>query len=749
MREAQRLLSVSRLVTLSGVGGVGKSRLALHVGKSVRQEFPDGVWLVKLAELRDADLLMQTVAISLRLRNEGVGNAVESFLKDKQLLLVLDNCEHLLEPCKAAVGTLLTAAPRLRILVTSRQALGAEGERILPVPPLSIPDPFQSPPPESAGPYDALRLFGDRAASAVPDFQIDTHNRAAVIGICQRLDGIPLAIELAAVRLRVLSTSQLLDHLDDRFRTLTHGKRAALPHQRTLRAAIDWSFELCSSAERAVWENVSVFLGGFDLQAAEAVCTGNAPQAVSALLAGLVDKSVLIREGEGGRARYRLLETIRRYGWDRLAESGRQTTVRVRHRDYFRRLAEQADADWFSPRQVEWGVRLQREQANMRVALEFCLTEPGQARAGLELAGALCVFWSFIGFLREGQRWTQRALALDPESTAARAKALHGCGWLLTLRGELEVALETIAECHLLAQRLGDASALAYADVWAGSVALYQGDREHASALLAEALECHRANGDLFGVWVSLHQLATGSLSPKGRSPVAIGEEALALCEAYGAGRCKPFSLWALGLARWQQDGPRAAIPLLQEALRLHKLLDDPVGGSHTLSVLAYLMADTGQYEKATRLFAGSEAVRNRYGVSPLTDFGYFAEIYNRYEEQSRRALGDEAFLAAFQKGTEFTFDQAVAYALSKKTSAPAPASQNVPAVLTRRERQVADLLAQGLSDREIAANLVISQRTAETHVQNILVKLGLTSRTHIAEHLSAWRDLPEGPGEM
>lgn len=456
--SVKRALSEARLVTLAGVGGVGKSRLALHVAREIRRAFPDGVWLVELAKLGTPALVEQTVAAALELRDHSSrdpATVLAEFLADKRLLLVLDNCEHVLARCGQMVDRLLAAAPALSVLATSREPLGIPGERLWPVPPLTLP-------PADAGaqapdrPYEALALFEDRAAAVVPDFTLDKDNKPAVARLCRRLDGLPLAIELAAVRMRVLSAEEMLARLEDRFTLLTTGHRTAAPRHQTLRAAVQWSFELCSEPERLLWARCSVFAGDFDLDAAERVCAGPglAHREVFEAVSRLIDKSVLTREGGGASARYRVLETIRQYGRERLDETGDTPAVRRRHRDYYLLLAEQADADSGGPHQYEWAERLRAERANVFTALDYCLTIPGQQRHGLRLAATLWFYWIACGSVRDGRYWLGRALKADPAPSRDRARALWTNGWIACLQGDNQAGLALLEEGRDLAQKL-------------------------------------------------------------------------------------------------------------------------------------------------------------------------------------------------------------------------------------------------------------------------------------------------------
>lgn len=395
--DVRRLLSAGRLLTLTGPGGVGKTRLAGHVAGQVARAFPDGVWLVPLAALSDEAFVPHAVNDVLGVRNETVRPPLEilvDHLRGRRLLIVLDNCEHLLRSCAVLAGTVLAATEGVRILATSRHRLGLAGEQLFEVPPLPAPAPEELTP-SAVESFPALRLFADRAAAVVPGFTVGEANQQAVARLCRRLDGLPLAIELAAVRVRALGVEQLVERLDDRYQLLTCGSPTSEPRHRTLRSAVDWSHELCTPQEQLVWAWLSVFVGGFDLAAAEAVCAGAdagsreeiAPCAVLDAVAGLVDKSVLVREEHAGQVRYRLLVSLRDYGLEKLNDLGEATDTRRRHRDHFARLGAEYEQAWFGPDQAEITERLRIDQDNFRAALDFCLTTPGEAQHGLRLAG--------------------------------------------------------------------------------------------------------------------------------------------------------------------------------------------------------------------------------------------------------------------------------------------------------------------------------------------------------------------------
>ncbi|WP_431999384.1 ATP-binding protein [Streptomyces sioyaensis] len=746
--EARRMLTRTRLLTLTGAGGLGKTRLALQVAAEVRRSFPKGVWVVDLAPLNDGALLAQTVLTDLGLDHDSARPALPALsdhLADKKLLLVLDNCEHLLESCAKLTRSLLAATPHMQVLATSRQALGVDGEHLLAVRPLSAPDPHR--PPVAMAQYEAVRLFMDRAAAVVPGFTVGDDQRAAVAGICHRLDGIPLAIELAAARLRVLSPPQILERLDDRFNLLSQGSSAAPARQRTLRAAIDGSFELCTPSERRLWARLSVFCGGFDLEAAEEVCAGDGLSRGEILdvVTGLVDKSILIREDHRDQVRLRMLETIRHYGRSLLDESagagrGELDSVRRRHRDHYQRLATRAESEWLSPRQMAWFARLRLEHANIRAALEFCLSTPREAGHALHLVTSLWSHRLGTGGLEEVRHWLSRALAQAPEPSPLRVKALWIDGWLAHMRGETAAGKARLAECQNLAETLGDAESLAHTVRFAGLAALFRNDYPRAIPLLEEALERHRAQQDLAAQWQSLFLLGLACCLSNDPRATELGEECLALCTAHDAQGSRSYALWMLGLQQWLRGNTGRAVTLLQDALRVENPAHNLLATAQCLEVLAWATAHTGCAPLAAKLLGAAQTLWQSVGAG-LPGVGRLLHHHNECRAQLQKALGDAEFATAVKTGAELALDQAVACALGRPDSpTPASAGEHPSAPLTRRENEVVGLLTQGLTNKEIATELAIAPRTAGTHVANILGKLGFTSRTQIATWAVAYR---------
>ncbi|OAH12724.1 ATP-binding protein [Streptomyces jeddahensis] len=668
LSEAGRLLADVRLLTLTGVAGVGKTRLARRVADQVRAAFPDGVWLVELAPLDNEGLLPQTVAGALGLRYQAAPHPTQllvDHLRDKRALLVLDNCEHLLTGCALLTDRLLREAPRLRVLVTSRQPLRLDGESVMTVEPLPVPAPDLAYSPERLADHAAVRLFALRAGQAVQGFVLGPENLDYVVRLCRRLDGLPLAIELAAVGLRTLTAEQILHRLDQRLEPARGITAAAPPRHETLTAAIDWSFDLCSPGERALWARVSVFAGSFDLEAAEEVCSGDgiARDDVLDLVAGLVDKSILVRQEEGDRVRYRLLETIRQYGADRLAGLGLAPALQRRHRDWYHRLACRAEEEWLSPRQEQWLARLRSEHANLRAALDFSCADPAQAGPGLEIAAALWPHWICGGHLSEGRHWLGRLLRLAPDATVARGRALWVDAWLATAQGDTASARPRLAQCWSLALHLDHPPTRTRCTQHLGALALYEGDFPRAGRLLQEALAGHRAAGDRNGVMTCLYHLTMACALYGDYRAALFGEECLALCEAAGAQWSRSYALWALGLYSWRQGEARRGTELVRDALRTRWAVQDGWGMAQCLEVLAWFAASSGQPEASARMLGSAAAMWRSIGTSP-SGFRHLAAGHEQTAARLRGDLGEQAYEDAFRAGAGLAPDAAVGHAL-------------------------------------------------------------------------------------
>jgi len=742
--DVTRLLASSRLLTLMGAGGAGKTRLALEVASEARVQFPDGVWLVELGPLSDPALVARTAATALGVADEGekpvLATLVES-LRSRRLLLVLDNCEHLIGAASEFAETLLRSCPEVRFLVTSREALGIAGETAWRVPSLSVPDDGSAPAVDRVREYEAVQLFETRAQASDPGFQITPDNAAAVVQVCRRLDGIPLAIELAAARVNVLSVEDLAAKLDDRFVLLTGGSRTALPRQQTLRAAMDWSYDLLPENERALLRLLSVFAGGWTLDAAEAVCSVGAitQSDVLALLGRLVDKSLVLTDTRHGSARYRLLETVRQYARDRLVESGDAAGARRRHRDWYGAVAEQGSTMVRGPQQKIWIERLEAEHDNFRAALEWSAVDPGGAEAGLRLAASLTWFWFIGGHWREGRLRLERALARRGDAhEAALPGAMQGAAFFAWRQGDNARANELGEEGLTLCRRLDDKPNMALMLMWLGIAAIRAPDLERATALFRECVKVARGLGD---AWTAALAAAQAGIVARHQGDcdraIALHSEALAVTKQLGDGFTIVYNLRNLGHDTLQLGDYARAEGYFREGLTwgVDASYHQPWVTVECVEGMAQVASGQGRYERAARLFGAVDRLFEIIGHrrSPRDQSAMDGRIAS-----ARRGLGEATFDKAWADGQAMTLEQAVEYAVEPgepDTSSRSRQSGKEPDgdPLTAREREVVALVARGQTNREIAATLVISERTADAHVQNILNKLGFSSRAQIA----------------
>lgn len=733
LATAKRLIGESRLVTLTGAGGVGKTRLAVRLASQLGRAFEDGVWLVDLAIVSDSGLVASRVASALGLRDESNRSSASvliEYLAGRRLLLVLDNCEHVLDSCAVLAETLLRRVPGLRIVATSRQALGVAGERALLVPPLAVPDAGQHPPsPEALVGYDAVALFVERARACAPSFGLTADNTEAVSRLVVRLDGIPLALELAAARLRALSPEQIVSRLDEGYRLLNSGSRTGPAHQRGLRALIDWSFELCTREERALWARLSVFPWDLDVDAAEAICAGDAiaPESVLDALAGLVDKSILIAADDSVRVRYRLPETLREYGRSWLAQWGEQETFQRRHYDYYRGLASQAGQEWFGRQQLQWANWLHREHLNVLAALDYGQAELRAAGAGLEVLPALSIYWSLAGPLAEWRRVLERALAAHSEPSRARALVTSLATWLAVNQGDLITAEAVGEESRRLARRFDDPASYGFTTLFLGQARLSGGDVAAAGALFVEALETAGGPQVTAGAWRGLAQVAAHG-GDVDLAKARMGD-CIAICQAHGEHWERAIALWDWAVLAWRQGDSAQATESARDSLRLRAKFLNRLGIAQCLEVLAWTAADESAYERSAVLLGAAEEVRHAAGAALFPDL---TEFHRHCEAKARGSLGERTFSSATRRGGNMTVTDLMAYALGEQLKV-VESSLAEEATLTRREREIAELVAQGLSNREIASRLVIAQRTAEGHVEHILAKLGFNSRAKIA----------------
>ncbi len=804
--ELRQMLRRTRALTLCGPGGIGKTRLALRFLALAADEFPDGVWFVELADLQQADLVVSRIAAVMGITEEAGRPLLETLgeaLRPRQLLLALDNCEHLLDACAQVGRHLLASAPGLRLVSTSREPLSVAGEMIWRVPPLSVApagaDPAAS---ADAHRYESVRLFADRAAASRPGFTVGPANAAAVTSICRALDGMPLAIELAAARVRALSVEQISARLDDRFGLLTAGDRSAPPRQRTLRAAIEWSYELLTAAERTLFRRLSVF-SGWSLEMAEQVCADeDIPAAdVLGLTAALVDKSLVVLDPEVlGQARYRMLDTIREYAAVRLAQAAESVAVWLRFRDYTLRTAEQNLAVGMARIPAPWATRVDVfrrydvDAGNVARMLNWCL-QAGAAEAGLRICVAVSPCWIVWGTFGEGGEWLSSFLALDMTAvpawvqgaaTMARAQlalpsdpalasslatdglklcreardgywtavALNLLSEIALHTGRIDEAAPSADEALSIAQAAGDGWNEGYALGTKAAIAAYRGKLREAEQLATASVAVMRRIDQQWGAARAL--LGLGDLARFRNHP---GEahgwyvEALAILREIGARPEIARCLAGLGRVAMDLGATEQARRHLTRSLRLSHATGARISVARGLEAFAALAGHESQLELAVQLAAAAAALREAAGLPPLPGArteGYLAP--------ARRLLGDAAVARLWTSGRALTSEAAVALALDLPVTAAAREGQSPPlsvvdsyqvasappSSLTHREHQIATLVASGRSNKAIADELSISHTTAARHVANIMAKLGFNSRTQIA----AWiTEKPQGTG--
>lgn len=659
-------LSKSRLVTLTGIGGIGKTRLALRAAGEARADFTGGVWFADLSEVRDGSRPVDAVAAIFGLRDES-GRSLQAmlveFLSTRQLLLVLDNCEQAVDAVAKLAETLLRACPELRILATSIEHLGIGGELMLPLSPLACRDADAEPRQDALPDSDAVALFAERAAAAVPGFALTDDNRTTVARICSQLDGLPLAIELAAARLRVMSPAQILERLADRYALLTHGSRGAPTRQQTLRCSIGWSYDLCTAAEQQLWGQLSVFAGSFELEAAEGICAdGLDPGDLVDLMSSLVEKSILIRAEFKGVVRFRFLETLREYGRTQIGKTHEYAQLRRRHADWYRQLVRDAAAEWVSAHQVSWIDRLERDLVNVREALEFMV--PEDSGTALGMAAALSPFWVSRGLLGEGRRWLDRTLAAAPrEPTAQRVEALYYATLLAGLQGDPPAGAARARELQALVEQVPDPMAHRLAHIADGFTALFGGDLSHACEILENAVG---AGGDLRREVDTLLVLAWArELRGDLDEALAVNQKALALLESHGESVYRSYALWATGIAKWREGDRDEGAKLLERGLRLARELNDRRTAASCIEALAWIAGDADQPRRAVVMIAAAEALGQAVHSSVVV-FPKLLEHEADCERHAHDALSAEEYDSARRRGSSMGFGEAVAYALAE-----------------------------------------------------------------------------------
>lgn len=734
----KQLVATTRLVTLTGIGGVGKSRLALRVATEIHRAFPDGTYLVELGSLQDPALVVHAVIGSLAIGELSARDPVDvlcDHLRTRRALLLLDNCEHVVTAVTDLVHRVLQAAPGVSVIATSRHALRASGEYLYQITPLPAPPVGAVLARGTAHQYPAVTLFAERASAAAPGFQVTPENEAEVVRLCQRLEGIPLAIELAAVRLRVLTLSELNRRLDDLFGVLRVGRRDVPERHRTLEALIDWSYDLCDERERLLWARASVFAGGFTTDALEAVCADDSlPRAdILEVVEGLLDKSIFVGEERGARIRFRMLEMVRSYGETRLIAAGERDLWDRRLRDWGLDLMETAGERWVGPEQQGWTQRLQQEHANLRRGFEYCTARPSEARAAMRMAA---VFWYWFGVaqISEGRLWLDRALAMEAEPSRERAWALATAAYLAAFQGDPETMQNLSAEALTMAEDLDDVAAIAWALHVAGACRSLSGDTAGAISLQARALTLYDEAKvspqycDSLRAELATTHLLTGDIDTASTMVDELYEEVTASGDAW----ILSWVHWAKGLVAMDRGHLEEAEASLVEGLRIQRQFADALGLAMNLEAMGWTTVALGDPRRGATLLGAANSRWSEVGERH-SGWPYLVAQRKHFEQEARAVAGDDAFESAVGDGERLSAGEAVSFAL-REHAAPEAEAPGAPApALTRRQREVAELIAEGMSNKEIAAKLVVSLRTAEGHVQAILTALDLKSRAQIA----------------
>ncbi|MCP3757748.1 AAA family ATPase [Streptomyces sp. TBY4] len=691
LSELGRLLDASRLVTVTGAGGVGKTRLVLAAARAAadaaagalppagaggpadpaQERYCDGVWLVELASVRDPALLELALAEALGLTDQTTRpprTVLAEHLAERRLLLVLDGFEQLVDETADLVRDLLRRSPGLRVLAAGRRPLTLDGELSWPLAPLD--------------PEEALALLIERTSAADPSFTLTEANRAALAELCARLDGLPLALELAAGRLRTLSPAQVLSRLEDRFALLTGGSRGALPRHRALRTAIGWSHELCTAGERLLWARLSVFAGPFDLDAAEYVCAGpDLPvDSVLDLVGELLGQSLLVREETPAGVRYRMLESVRIYGAGWLESLGDARRLRRRHRDWYMGLATWCELDWFSPRQEEVAALVEAELPNLRLALECCLDEPEEVHLGQYLAGTLWFFWAGCGRLTEGRHWLDRTLEDDlglagAEYESSRLKALWVLGYVAALQGDSVASMSALYECRDGAARSENPVAGAYAVHRMGCLALISDDMTRAGELLGSALERYREAGELNSNVLMCQVELAMALAFQGELAGALSlcREVRDICEERGERWTKAYALYVLAYAALDAGGTAEARLLLAECVAINHTFRDLVGLVLAVELLALVTVAEGHPAEAAVLQGAAEPLWDGVGMR-LFGSGYFNAPRLMCQERAGELLGAERYASCARHGRTLPLDALVERALRGPDPVPVPA---------------------------------------------------------------------------
>jgi non-specific serine/threonine protein kinase len=709
--------------------------------------------VVPLADVAEPGLVGLSVAEALGLQEADLPWRVDTladYIARRTAVLVLDNCEHLLVAVSELVAGLRATCPNIRFLLTSRRPLGLSGEDVIVVPPLSLPDEATVATPETITHHEAVNLFVDRATSAYSDFELTLDNAPAVLSLCRELDGIPLAIELAAARVRVMSPEEICESLTGRLQVLTTGYRDAVDRHGSLRACIEWSYQLCTDVEKSFWARSSVFTGGFDLASAEAVCGADDLPAgeILDLVSALVDQSIIIAEYvDNGRTRYRMLTDIRQFGTDRAEKDGELHGMQERHAAWCAELVSRFSDDVCGPRQADWLQLLRLDRANLRSALDYFAAVPEGAAAGLVMARKLDLYWSATGLLDEARHWLKRTLDTGAGRPQERAMALALAARFAVLQHDRVRARELVDQGTELAVAVDDARALgsllvpsAMLAVWDGNPTAAADQADSAVALLRTA---SHLPGELMALFVAgvCHGFAGNTVESAARH-----RQCIARADEVGERHMKALAVAGLGEHELAAGHLRDATALFREAIVLKRGLGDRMGMAVGLDSLGRTAIAEGRAERAALLLGAAEGIWDDVGMSETGNPFAFARSRSDGLHEARTLLGKERFRELFRGGSQLSLDAILPFALETKDADPAPPASAVPSPLTRRELEVAELVADGLTNPEIAARLVISVRTAQGHVENILRKLGFNSRSLIAAWVTERRLAEQAP---
>jgi predicted ATPase/DNA-binding CsgD family transcriptional regulator len=738
LTELAPLLSASRVLTLTGTGGSGKTRLALELARGVAPNYPDGVWLISLGPVLEDGLVVQTLASVLDVRErsgESLLASVSKHLRNRRALMILDGCEHLVDRCAQLTETLLQSCSQLTILATSQEALRVTGEATWAVPSLSIPPADGPMAVAQLMASESVRLFVERAALVQHGFKLTEHTGVIVAQICRRLDGLPLAIELAAARIRLMPVEELESRLEDRFRLLTGGSRTAVARHQALRATVDWSYEQLGEAEQALFIRLAVFSGSFTLEAVEAICTGGpVRQDVLESLTRLADRSLVQVTRASDGARYRLLETLKHYGQERLGETAGDGSIRERHARYYRALAEEVDAHLVGHDQVRQLARLEHDRDNLRAALTWSLS--GDVDLALRLATATGRFWYIRGYLTEGQEWLNAAIAKTGTETPTLARALSHAGWVAYWQGDYERSRSNAQASLAIARRLRDPAEIARAVNLLGGI-LHIADEDFTAArrCYEEAAAIRHEIGDVDGAASSVNNVALAAFDAGDfEAARTLLEQVAADPAAVRDRRTRATYLDSLARVAYEQGDYTAARAYHGECMAIALKLGDKVNTVDAIEGFARLAVADGHPERSLTLAAAARALRDRIGYEVPKPW---SARLQRSLAQAEAALTPAQVETARMVGARLGEADAAALALEsvRDRSAQPQAADRIP--LTPREREIAALVAAGLGNRQIANQLKISERTADAHVEHIRNKLGVHSRVQIAQWAS------------